>query len=271
MRAEGLEKTSSFVERDSNSSVHPIYGKFDLLLDSQVIDYKTGKFHTATDIVKGFNMNSNDYIETQPLIYLALMKDSEISVSGTFGLFYLFGTDGRVKDGTSVGNSTVNVRLLRETKIEAIRNQDSPVRETFYDVKSYVEMYENWDSFVSPIFASGLPPEEWETNDSLIDAILSSLGFKPGIGTRKKVVGALKKLYKFVSKDYWASKGTVFVPSDSMDKFLEKLDKDHLDASVMMNSKFPAKPNKDCKKCGFASVCTREPALVEEEGEEYDQ
>ncbi|HKM13430.1 MAG TPA: PD-(D/E)XK nuclease family protein [Candidatus Methanomethylophilaceae archaeon] len=271
MIAEGLEKTSSFVERDSTSSVHPIFGKFDLLLDSQVIDYKTGKFKTAKDIVKGFNMDGKNYIETQPLIYLALMRDSGISVTGTFGLFYLFGTDGRVKDETSVRDCTVDVKLLRETKSEAIRGQDSPVRESFNNVKAYVEMYDDWDSFVLPIIESGLPPEEWITNDSLINGIISSLGLKPLKKTTEKVIGALKKLYKIIIEDYWASGGMVLVPSDSMDKFLEKLDKDHSEASIMMNSKFPAKPIKDCEKCGFASICTREPVSVDEGGDEYDQ
>ncbi len=271
MRAEGLEKTSSSVERDSDSPLHPIYGKFDLLLDSQVIDYKTGKFNTAKDVIKGFKMDGKNYIETQPLIYLALMRDSGISAYGTFGLFYLFGMDGRVKDETSIRGSVLDVHLLKETKIEAIRGQNSPIRESFNNVDSYVEMYDDWDSFISPIFASGLPPEEWFNNDSLIDAILFSLNMKPLKSKRDKVIGALKKLFKIVVEDYWVSNGTVLIPSDSMDMFLEKLDRDHSEASIMMNSKFPAKPIKNCEKCNYISICTREPVSIEEGGDEYDQ
>jgi hypothetical protein len=132
-------------------------------------------------------------------------------------------------------------------------------------------VYENWDSFTSSILASGLPPEEWEKNDSLLNAILTALNMKPGVGNKNTVIGALKKLYKFISGDYWESGGTVLVPSDSMDKFLKNLDKDHLDASDMINSKFPARPKKDCLKCDFASVCTREPVSLEEGVEEYGQ
>ena len=271
MKIEGLDKTSSLVEGDITSSAHPIFGKFDLLLDSQIIDYKSGKFVDAKKVINKFEMDSNGYVETQPLIYLALLKDSGISASGIFSLFYLFGTDGRIKDERSVKDGIVDIRLLEETKMEAIRGNDSPVRDSFSTVQKYKVVYENWDSFTSSILASGLPPEEWEKNDSLLNAILTALNMKPGVGNKNTVIGALKKLYKFISGDYWESGGTVLVPSDSMDKFLKNLDKDHLDASDMINSKFPARPKKDCLKCDFASVCTREPVSLEEGVEEYGQ
>ena len=38
-------------------------------------------------------------------------------------------------------------------------------------------------------------------------------------------------------------------------------------ANRMIDSQFPAKPRKDVKTAVFVSVCTKEPVIVEEEGD----
>lgn len=270
MLAEGLTMTSSIVEVDVSSSMNPIHGKIDLLYNSRSLDYKTGKYKGASDIIKGFKNSSNSYVEMQPMIYLALMKDSGVADAGTFSMFYLYGKDGRVMDEGFAGDSFVDVHLMRETKSESLGRPDSLVRKDFEGVKSYVDMYENWNSFIDPITYSGLPSEEWVGNASLIENIRSSMGYKSTKTHTKAIVGALNRLKKFLDEDYWIYGNSVYVPSDSMDKFLTKLKKDHEEATAMADTEFPPRPIKDCKKCNFASVCTREPVSIKEEGDVYE-
>ncbi len=266
MLAEGLTMTSSYVEVDMDSSAHPIHGKMDLLYNSRSIDFKTGRYNTSSDVASAFDIKSARYVEMQPLIYLALMRDSGISDAGMFSLFYLFGKEGRVMDEESAGDGFVDIRLLRDNKSEAMSHPDSPVRKDFEDVGSYVDMYDNWGSFIEPIISSGLPPEEWVDNSSLIEGIRSSLKYRTIKGHTNAIIGALKKLRKFVEKDYWPYGNTVYVPADSMERFLTMLDKDHAEASIMINTEFPPVPRKNCDRCDFASVCTLEPVSIEEEG-----
>ncbi|MEA4977944.1 MAG: PD-(D/E)XK nuclease family protein [Methanomassiliicoccaceae archaeon] len=268
MESEGLEMCSSYAERDMTSSEYPIYGKFDLLIGPCSIDYKTGKYNSETEVVKGLDPENKGYMETQPMMYLALIPEAGTGGTPVFRLFFIFGTDGRVKEGTSVLDNKVDVRLLKETKMEALADPNSPPREDFEGVTSYAEMYENWDSFISPILSSGLSPENWENDGVLIDSILSSLRLTSNKTNIKKVVGALKRLKKFSEPDYWACEGEVCIPSDSMGRFLEKLLDDHAAASKKMRSRFAPEPRMDCSRCNFISVCTREPVIAEEEGEE---
>ncbi len=269
MKSEGLAMCSSHAERDMDSSEYPIYGKFDLAIGSCLIDYKTGGFHAATDVAKNLDPKKAEYIETQPLIYLALAREALGGGTPVFSLFYVFGTDGRVKDTETVCYNSVNVHLMKETKREAMADPNSQLRKLFDGTKSLLPMYEKWDSFVSPLLSSGLRPEDWEGDAALVASVLSSLGMKPGKVKTDYVTKALRKLCKHLKEDYWIVKEEVFIPSDSMGLFLEKLNDDHAAASKKMGSGFEPKPRKDCTKCCFFSVCTREPAAVTDEGE-YD-
>ncbi len=269
MESEGLAMCSSYAERDMNSSEYPIYGMFDLMIRNYSVDYKTGGFHRGSDIASNLNMKKSKYVETQPMIYLALAREALGGVTPIFRLFYIFGTDGSLKKGPSVLSNSVDVRLLKETRWEALADPSSPLREIFRGMKSYTAMYDDWSSFVSPILSSGLPPEEWENNAGLIGSVLSSLGLKNDKTRTKHVTGALKKLCKQMNEEYWTMGGDLLVPSDTMDRFLEKLTEDHASASRKIGSRFEPEPRNGCTRCGFFSVCTREPAdMTDEEG--YD-
>ncbi|MGE0015121.1 MAG: PD-(D/E)XK nuclease family protein [Candidatus Methanomethylophilaceae archaeon] len=267
MKSEGLAMCSSHAERDMDSSEYPIYGKSDLVIGNYLIDYKTGSFHAGPDIVKNLDPKKAEYIETQPMIYLALAREALGGGTPVFRLFYVFGTDGRVKDGTTVLSNSIDVRLMKETKREAMADPSSPLREFFKDVKSQSAMYDDWSSFVSPVLSSGLQPDEWEKDISLIGSVLSSLGLKADKTRTENVAGALRKLCMRMNDDYWVIGDEVLVPSDTMGRFLEKLVEDHSSATKKMGSRFEPKPRRDCTKCRFFSVCTREPAGVTDEGE----
>ena len=270
MIEEGLEMTSGITEVDFSSSVNPINGKMDLVLGNRSIDFKTGRFNTGSDVVKGFDLERALYVEMQPLIYLALMKDKGLSEKGMFTLFHIFGIDGKVMNNDSVDSGAVNVRLMETTKHDSLLLNDSPLRDDFESVAKYKEVYKNWKSFVTPIFASDLPPEEWVANASLNDSIMESMVLKETKGNRGVVEGALKKLLKIYDKDYWSSGNTVYIPKDSMNRFIEKLNEDYRSANIMMDTDFPPMPRKDCKNCSFVSVCTKEPIVVDDGGEEYE-
>jgi hypothetical protein len=265
MESEGLAMCSSYAERDVDSSEYPMYGKFDLMIGNCSIDYKTGGFHKASDVANNLDVKKAKYMETQPMIYLALAKEALDGGTPVFRLFYVFGTDGFLK-GPNVLSNSVDVHLLKETRWEALADPCSPLREIFRDMKSYTAMYDDWSSFVSPILSSGLPPDEWKDNAGLVESVMSSITPKTG---KKQVTDALKKLCKQMNEEYWTIDDGLFIPSDAMDRFLGKLAEDHASASRKIGSRFEPKPRKDCKQCGFFSVCTREPAdITEEEG--YD-
>ncbi len=267
MIEEELEMTSSITEVDISSSANPIFGKMDLLLNDKSVDFKTGRFKTGKDIVDGFDIDKAIYIEMQPLVYLALMRDMGISGECVFTLFHIMGVDGMVMNTNSVSGGSVHIHLMDKTKWEALSMDESPLRDDFKGVKKYSEIYDNWGTFADCIMSSGLPSEEWASNPSLNDKILYSLSLKDTKGNRDSIKDGLKKLQKLYDDDFWHSGNNVYVPKDSMDEFLEKLNEDHGEANRMIDSQFPAMPRKDCRNCNFVSLCTKEPVVVDEGGE----
>lgn len=260
---EGFEMTSSLTEIDLSSSANPIFGKMDLVLGNRSVDFKTGRFKTGKDIVKGFDIERSEYIEFQPLVYLALMRDNNLSDKAVFTLMHIFGIDGKVINTDSVDGGAVNIELMDVTKYEMLPLKKSPLRDDFEGVKSYSDFYEDWDGFAGTIAASGLPSEEWLLNASLSDAILNHFGYRDNKTNRSKIDGGLKKLKKVFDPDFWESGNSVYVPKESMENFLEKLNEDYNAARVMIDSQFPATPRKDCKNCSFVSVCTKEPVIAD--------
>lgn len=264
---EGFEMTSSLTEVELSSSANPIFGKIDLLLGNRSIDFKTGRFHAGKDVVKGFDPERADYVELQPLIYLALMKDLNFSDSGVFTLFHIFGIDGKIMNTDSVDTGAVDIRLMDIGKSEILQLTESPLKGDFENVAKYEVLYNDWKRFVDPVVSSGLPSEEWASNPSLNERIWSSFGLKDTKKDRGMVEDGLKKLGKAYELNYWIWRGAVYVPKESMEGFLDKLNEDYKAANLMIDSQFPATPRKNCEKCNYVSVCTKEPVSVDEEGD----
>ena len=97
----------------------------DLLLGDRSIDFKTGRFNIGKDVVGGFDLERATYLELQPLIYLALIKDLNLSDKGVFTLFHIFGIDGKVMNPDSVDAGAVNIRLMNVTKQETLSLKES--------------------------------------------------------------------------------------------------------------------------------------------------
>lgn len=260
MISEGLDECSDMAERELADSENGIYGKMDFLYGRTSIDYKTGKFKEPKEIVSCMELAPNKAAETQPQIYLALLKSSGLA-NPCFRLFFLFGKDHSVKDGRTVHENTVDVCLMGTSKKESLLESDSVLKEELEGIKKYSEICSNWVDFAVPISEYGPPEGEWYKNDGLIAAVEASLGLTKKID----VPGALKKVQKAYDSDYWVCGNKVWIPSDSLERFLEKLRSDRKLIERMMVDGFPAAPRNDCRYCGYVTLCTKTPVSAEAE------
>lgn len=264
MASEGLEDCSDLAEREISDYENGIYGKIDFLDGTAAIDYKTGKFVKQDELVKNMLLTPGNPAVTQPQMYLALLKSSGTK-NPCFRLFYLFGKDGSVKNSMTIRENTVDVCLTEFSKKELLMDPDSLLKDAI-NYKKYTDIYENWTDFVTPISEYGFPEGNWDENEDLIAATRSSLG----MSKKPDVEGALKRVKAAYDKDYWIDGDKVLIPSDSMERFLEKLRSDRKTIERMNVEGFPAAPRVECKRCGYVSVCTKTPVSAESE-DEYDE
>jgi hypothetical protein len=255
MEMEKCEKYSSMTETELNSSVHPIFGKFDMKIENRIIDYKTGKPHTSDEVKNSMDMYSElKHYEFQPIIYLYLLKESGAPPPWTFSLFYAEDNDvASVGEGFTVDGNIRTIELLDEDTGSFLRRDI--VKNQFGN--TYVKFLPKWDEFIDILTSAGFDScNEWETDDNLVTAITSCFGFTTKTDC-KNIVAALKKIAKLIGPGIFSVGGRVFIPKDTMEKFIERLDTDHKKASEGICSEFVAKPGKYCGDCYFYKACTR--------------
>ena len=265
-------KYSSMTETTFTSTVHPLSGSFDLVIGNRIIDYKTGKASSADRIMKQMDTSRNqDYFEFQPLIYLYLLKENARPPC-RFSLVYVAANDVRsvTDEGFSIGENIRDVFLVQESMKEFLSDPDSPVKGDFG--KSYEKIKDGWTSFVGKAFEAGVDSHEtWKEDERLISSVLNVLGLKNNKGNTDMVSGALKKLSDIIADGMYSDENSVIVPSDTMEDFLSLIDRDHISASAQKYTDFPPAPRRNCGKCDFFKVCTRDVIVLDtQEGEENE-
>ena len=267
MEMHSCAKYSSMTETKFTASAHPLSGNFDLVIGNRIVDYKTGKANTLKEIKDRMDTSKKqNYFEFQPMIYLSLIRDNS-PPPYTFSLVYLADNDVRsvTDENFRINENIRNVALIPESMREFLSNPNSPVKIEF-EAAVYKKIVEGWTSFVDRVFDSGIDPEAWKDDEALISSVAGMFGMKGKTGT-EAVARALKKLSEIVSAGMFSDETEVVIPSDTLEKFLSRLDKDHDSASEQRYSDFPAAPRIDCGKCSFFKACTRD-IIDLEEGDE---
>jgi len=261
-------KYSSMTETEFTTEVHPLSGNFDLVIGSRVVDYKTGRANSPEVVKDHMNQaRKQDFFEFQPLIYLSLLRDNS-PPPYKFSLVYAADNDVRsvTDEDFRIGENIRDVVLISESMREFLSDPDSPAKAEF-GAADYAKIIEGWSSFVNRAFDAGTDScEHWKDDEDLISSIIGVLGLK-----NKKDTGAvpkaLKKLAAIISPGMFVDGNEVTVPSDTLERFLSRVDEDHDAASRQTYSDFPAAPRRNCDKCGFFMVCTRD-VIDLSEGEE---
>ena len=258
---------SSMTETRFDSRTHPLSGNFDLVKGSRIIDYKTGKAAALKDVKKRMCTEEKlDFYEFQPLIYLSLLRDNS-PPPHRFSLVYVAENDVRsiTNEDFSIKENIREVILIQENMREFLSDPNSPVMRGFVD--SYLPIKSVWSSFVNAACDSGIPSERWNEDGALISALVGVAGMKDNKENTGKVKRVLTALSEIMRTGMYEDSNEVVIPSDTLERFLSRIDDDHDAASEQIFSVFPANPKKDCLKCAFYKVCTAEVSDGEGGGE----
>ena len=257
MLDEGKNATSSMTEAQFNSKA-PLFAKYDLCIDNVIFDYKTGKTKNAKDIIDRFSRKTKSYHEFQPLIYLKALSENR-GVPCSFKLFFL-GDNliESVDDDFDIMRNLREIRLVGETSAEMVLKSGGVLHDYCARTKAYTKYADRWD-MVSPML---LDMYERGCLDADADptAMLNLVGLSSADTNRKNVRGLFSNAAKYLRQEYFTEGNeTVIVPSDTMERFVEQLTKDH--ASAYHEMKVPIydlrKGKLDCRSCAFYKVCLK--------------
>ena len=236
--------SSSSLETKMVSDSVPLTGVFDVLLGDTVVDYKTGRIKENKDIKKAIDGNS-DYLELQPIIYLALLQDNSEKGEKTFRTFYVMDNAENSFHGKCDLNS-----CMRETRLTEISREDFIRNELQNFVqKTYIKALEVWTPLSERMITIGVRnTDKWPDDDDL-NAILGRVlkGDAP-----KKV---LNRLAAAMSGRCILLDGSLYVLSDMIEDFREFVRERNAELTEYRISRFPAITEK-CKDCSFFDVCT---------------
>jgi hypothetical protein len=259
MKMHNCKKYSSMTETSFSSSKHPLHGNFDLVIGNRIVDYKTGRSNTLNEIKKHMDvLQKQDYFEFQPLIYLSLLRDNT-HPPYRFSLVHVADNDVRsvTDEDFSINDNIRDVVLIQQSMRDFIADPDSPVKSKF-GAASKAKIISGWSSFIDTAFNAGVDScTSWGDDKALISSIADILGMGTKSG-QEAIKSSLKDLSEIVSSGMFEDGTKVIVPSDTLERFLSIVDKDHDAASKQIYTEFPADPRMNCKKCSFFRVCTKD-------------
>ncbi|MCQ2084571.1 MAG: PD-(D/E)XK nuclease family protein [archaeon] len=263
----GMEMGSSYAESELES-VRPLFAKFDVCFGDRVFDYKTGKAKEPKDIIDGFKEDGNGLSEFQSLIYLAVLSENLRGSPCRFDLFFLGDNDiASTKEGFDVMQNVRSIRLCEETSVWIALGPNGTLADGISTTKKYAPFYDIWDS-VSDILLRLAEEDAFDT-ESAVTQLLNVAGLKDNKTNRGAAEGLLKKAAGELAAPYLIDgSGCVLIPSDSMEKFLEKLTEDHDTATKEMSIPIYnlRKGKIPCNRCDYSKVCMK--AHEEEEESE---
>lgn len=271
MEHEGCTMCSSMTEAQYRSRKDPLFGNFDLVYGNRIVDYKTGKPSDLNEIMNKMLVGTKqDYVEFQPMIYLALLRDSGMKPPLRFSLFYI--SDNEVESASSedfnINRNIRDVVLRAEASADIIAGSDA-VRSRFR-TPTYKRFADSWDLFADSAIRAGLDRcVAWAGDGDLVSEIIGRMGMSDCPTNIKKTISALKKLAGIVSPGIYDAGGELWIPSDTMDAFLRRVREDHDEASVRMGTDLPGTPLGECSRCRFFQVCTRD--VIDIDGDDADE
>ena len=259
-----VDVSSSACETDRGCDDLHIHGKMDLFVDGVIIDYKTGKAKTGREIIGAMNYEKPTKMpDFQPLVYLALGKEY-VPSKGEFRLFYAMNNDSQsANDGYDIRDNIRSV-YVTDKKDKDFLNDRRVVNAIASTLRSKI-IKDDVDHFVQLISDNVTGPSATWSNqlDTIVNAIKGEFKTKEDT-VRNAVVAVLNIMQKGVA----GSRTEVIVSTETLDRFLEELDRIYSEIVRMSVSEegFPAKPIIDCKRCDYYSICTKEIIDVSEGG-----
>ena len=256
--AYGLDKKTTLCETDTKSNTHPVYGKFDLMTDAIIHDYKTGKTSNAKEIKNKMCFgNTSETVEFQPLIYLAMGLE-RFGIK-TFKQFYVLDHDTDPEDQYNVENSVYTVKIVEGGIRELLENEE--FREYICDTPRLInQKFKPYLKDISDIIVTNgnLDAATWQNDTELCDNVCQHV-FKnlsdKNLETTKSFLTKMSDLFK---NDMLATDDCVFISKDALDNFLSNVDEAFEDVKTMSVTEFPPNPRIDCSKCRYKALCTRE-------------
>ena len=265
----GLETSSTSCETDHQSTAHEIHGEFDLLWDGVITDYKTGKGLEGKNIGASMTPDSGaKYYEFQPLLYLALASETVPGFSGRFDLFYVMDHDVESSDPDfDIRRNIRTVSVVDGGTNGCIVGSRALLDDLREELKK--DMREHAEAIIDAVAgtASG-DPSGWRNDPAVVNAVVENTGLT-GNNAEKDASVAIGKLASHIMNGMVVTTGSVEVPSEVLDAFLEMVDAMHSQAVEKSLTDFEAMPKVDCRKCDYFEACTRD--VIEVEGGEDDE
>jgi hypothetical protein len=253
----GTNMTSGIVESEHRSSLTPLKGEFDLILDNKIIDYKTGKPLGISEMARKMDLKKNeDYIELQPFVYLSILDDiSDVPGRREFIQFYALDNEtDSFDEGFDITRNMRTVTLLDIRKTEIIRS--GMLLDLVTRTKSRESVRDIGKGFNDALLKAGVEnASEWVNDDNLFETICS-LQEKRTKGAREAIRSAIKTAGKYMSGCFIEDGGRILIPRDSIEKFKEYVKRLHSKASKELVAGFPYEPRRKCRKCGYFHMCT---------------
>jgi hypothetical protein len=257
----GYDKVCGMSEIERHSKNVPLHGIFDLLCDGVVYDYKTGTEKSIGDIAKNMvEPNSYGTLETQPLVYLSLLRDCVPESKNEFRLF--FTTDNDLEEARGPVDLRMNQRIVVLSGEDKASLMSGYLLENFDTVRKYGSLISGWNTFVDLLKDSGVENAgRWPDDDQLVSAVAGRFNMK-----REDALAAVKKASKLMVKDFFVTGGKAIVPVDVLDSFDDDVRRCRTEAAGYYGSSFPFRPIGECAKCEYFSLCTGDVFGEEEEG-----
>lgn len=252
---EGLVKYSSICESDRVSSQHQIHGKFDLLWNSSVVDYKTGKAKGLNEITKALIPGNNEnFPEFQPLIYLGLARDTTGMKEINFEQLYVQDGISKSPDEFKISDCIRRISYTDSTLIEASFGNPDFRDFVFNTVSEAVK--KKFDGFYEVLKnnASG-SPETWASDTDLVLKVTAGSGYSEAPTNTKNIRNGIEKVAGLLSDGIVRLGDEILIPRDTLDAFLGGVDEMYSEVRRYYHTDFPPKPRKDCSKCDYRSVC----------------
>ena len=254
-----IGETCSLCESDQYSSQHRIHGKMDLRVD-QVVDYKTGKMKTPSEIAKAMFLEGDRVKKDfQAVFYLALMD--EFWSKDEMQFFFAMANDERsVSEDFDVHENIRTVSIIDpdEEELKGI------IAGSF---KGSSKCHKSPDRFLDVI-------EEvngcLDIGDDHLEELISEIGreFNYNIhlsNNRRTIVNAINDYNVMYGSGVFVEGDRVVIPRERLEMILDRIDQYH--SQMMEGSVSGFKPDHDidCSKCDYFAVCTRDRVVIDEE------
>jgi len=252
----GVSKATDIAESDRASADCPLHGEFDLLVGDRIIDYKTGRPQSLSEIAGKMDLSkNNDFLEMQPFVYLAILDS--IIPKGTREFIQFYTTDNDAEAAAdpyfNVMRNIRIVRLLDTGKEGFIGN--GMLLDLVSDTKGREFIKGIGDEFNNALLEAGVDnADEWSSDEMLFERIFSFTDKKAA--TEKEIRMAIKKAGEYISGCFIKTGNEVIILRGSMERFKDHVRKLHSKAGEQQISGFPCEPRKNCDKCNFLSICT---------------